>query len=113
MSAATRKTPMTGENLRRHPRKTIRLPARLDLEGDPLEGRIENIGEGGAFFVTDTLEGSVEEGDILHLEFELEGAAHRPAGIVLRVERYFHEGELFRAFAIKFEEPFTPPAEPA
>jgi len=103
---------MAGDNLRRHPRKTIQLPARLDLDGDRLEGRIENIGEGGAFFVTDTLEGSVEEGDILHLEFALGGADRRQAGIVLRVERYFHEGELFRAFAIKFEEPYLPAAEP-
>ena len=56
---------MPSENLRRHPRRTLELPARLHLDWGQLEGTIENIGEGGAFFVTDTLEGAVAEGDLI------------------------------------------------
>ncbi|MHC4861396.1 MAG: PilZ domain-containing protein, partial [Planctomycetota bacterium] len=85
---------MPGGDLRRHPRLTLRLPSTLHLEGETLDGRIENIGEGGAFFVTDTLEGSVEEGDRLDVAFEFDSESHRVPGVVLRVERYFHEGEL-------------------
>ena len=78
----------------------------MTLNTGPLDGRLENIGEGGAFFVTDTLEGSVEVGDRLVVEFELEEEPKKLPGAVLRVERYFHDGELFRAFAVKFEQPF-------
>ena len=59
---------MPAENLRRHPREATRISARVVIDEHPLEGSVENIGEGGAFFVTDTLEGGVEVGDRVTLE---------------------------------------------
>jgi len=96
------------ENQREHPRRVARLAARVVFSAGHLDGTIENIAEGGAFFVTDTWEVAVEEGDGVSVEFrEAEDAEPaRVAGRVLRVERYFHEGDLYRAFAIKFEEPY-------
>jgi hypothetical protein len=92
-------------------RRSIRVPAELFFPWGTLGGVIENIGEGGAFFVTDTLEGPVTEGDELELRFvppeeEIERVYDAR---VLRVDRYFHEGEVFRSFAIRFERPAAPP----
>ena len=102
---------MASENLRRYPRHVLRIKATVTLDTGPLEGRLENIGVGGAFFVTDTLEGSVEVGDRLVVVFELSAEPQSVPGDVLRVERYFHEGELFRAFAIRFEKQIVLPEQ--
>ena len=98
---------MTTEDLRRYPRSTVRTPGRLIFEWGELEGDIENVGEGGLYFVTDTWEGPVAVGDSLTAVFLTPDSAeaHRRTAEVLRVERYFHEGELFRSFAIRFAEP--------
>jgi len=102
------------KNLRRHPRRTTRIAARLIFPWGTLDGSVENIGEGGIFFVTDTWEGRVDVGDKMTVEFptpeEVEVTGF--GGQVLRTERYFHEGEIFRAFAIRFEAPYTP-ADPS
>jgi hypothetical protein len=94
-----------GENQRRHVRHTARLPAVLAFEWGELQGTIENIGEGGVFFVTGVLEGAAQAGDRATLRFS--AVDREPRTIrseVLRVERYFHEGDLFRAFALRFRE---------
>ena len=100
---------MTERNLRRYPRKTTRIEARVVLDRVELDGRIENIGEGGVFFVTDTLEGVVTEGDRAEIRFTPEGSDRetRVRGEVLRVERDFHEGEILRTLAIRFERPLS------
>jgi hypothetical protein len=96
------------ENLRRNVRRTVHLPARLEFPWGHLEGRLENIGEGGGFFVTGTLEGVVGLGESVHVCFgEAEGTERRVPAEVLRMERYFHEGDLYRAFALKFREPLS------
>jgi hypothetical protein len=102
-----------GENQRRHVRRTSRLPATLSLAWGEIPGTIENIGAGGVFFVTDVLEGSVQIGDLGTLRFSSPDGVERghPAD-VLRVERYFHEGDLFRAFALRFQDR-AGPAGPA
>jgi len=99
---------MTPENQRRHPRMEARIPAWAELAWGALEGNIENIAEGGAFFVTDTLEGAVDVGERVEMRFRDPDSAEevRLAGSVLRLERYFHEGEVFRAFAVRFDEPY-------
>ena len=101
---------MPASNQRRHSRRPTELSAELAFDWGTLEGVIENVGEGGAFFVTDTLEGTVVVGDRLELEFhdrEFGGETRFP-GAVLRVDRYFHEGELYRSLAIRFERPLPP-----
>ena len=98
------------KNLRRHPRRTTQVAARLVFSWGVLDGSVENIGEGGIFFVTDTWEGRVEVGDRLTVEFPTpeEVEVNGFGGQVLRTERYFHRGEIFRAFAIRFESPYLP-----
>ncbi len=94
------------ENLRRNVRRTVRLPARLEFPWGHLQGRIENIAEGGGFFVTGTLEGVVALGDSVFVCLgDSPGAERRVPAEVLRMERYFHEGDLYRAFALRFREP--------
>ena len=103
---------MADQNQRRHPRIRTRIQARLGFSQFSIEGTIENIGQGGAFFATDTLEGSIHGGESVEVSFvEAEtGDDVKLRGTVLRVERYFHEGGLYRAFAVKFDELYTPPA---
>ncbi len=94
---------MVIEDLRRFPRSSMRAPASLIFEWGELEGNIENIGEGGLYFVTDTWEGPVAVGDSMTAVFTVpDQGEQRRVAEVLRVERYFHAGELFRSFAIRF-----------
>ena len=71
-------------------------------------GSIENIGRGGAFVSTDTLEEAVSVGVSVVVVFLApeSGSEQRLRGTVLRMQRYFHEGGLYRALAIKFDEPY-------
>lgn len=91
-----------------HPRMKASIPARLTSGGDSLEGVIENIGVGGVFFATETLEVVIDEGASVVLHFELpgEGGAtpHQVDANVLRTERYFDGTRVVRAFAIKFDD---------
>lgn len=95
---------MAMEDLRRFPRALIRTPGRLVFEWGELEGTVENLGEGGLYFVTDTWEGPVAVGDAVTTVFRWpeDAGEQRRTAEVLRVERYFHEGELFRSFAVRF-----------
>jgi hypothetical protein len=92
-------------NERRHPRVVTNVPAFITTEELTLEGTIENLGVGGAFFATDSLEGSVEAGDPVTMGYRDPdtGEDVERAGTVLRIERYFHEGGLYRALAVKFD----------
>jgi hypothetical protein len=106
---------MVAEEQRRHLRHSVRYPARLAASGGRISGHIDNIGEGGAFFVTDSLEEAVAVGDRLVLEYlPGEGDAERSEeAVVLRIDRYFHEGNLFRSLALRFEKPAGGPADVA
>lgn len=101
---------MNNPNLRRYPRRTARITARVDFGWGTLEGTIENIGEGGVLFVTDTLEGSVEVGDHAEVRFHPlpDAEESNVPGEVLRVERDFLAGEILRTLAIRFDHPFAP-----
>ncbi len=96
---------MPSTNQRRYPRRESSLPARVEFSWGEIEGTIENIGEGGVFFVTETLEGRVEPEDRAHVRFEGE----RVPGTVVRVERYFHDGRVYRALAVRFDTPLSRP----
>jgi hypothetical protein len=99
-------------NQRRYDRRDAKIPASLEFEWGSLEGTIENIAEGGIFFVTETLEGAVIEGDRLNVRFSDDrGSTRSLGGAILRVERYFHDGDLYRAFAVRFDEPYREPSE--
>ena len=95
---------MVTEDQRRSRRTSVRTPASLIFEWGELEGNVENIGEGGLYFVTDTWEGPVAVGDSMTAVFSLpdQPEEQRRLAEVLRVERYFHDGELFRSFAVRF-----------
>jgi PilZ domain len=93
---------MSTGNLRRHTRTALRAKARLVYTQGEIEGTIENIGEGGLFFVTDTLEGALAVGDEITAIYDESGEEKQRSGEILRIERYFHDGELFRAFAVRF-----------
>ena len=65
----TREMNRPAQNQRRSDRRPTRLPAVLAFPWGELDGTIENIAEGGAFFVTGTLEGAAEVGDRLTVAF--------------------------------------------
>ena len=95
---------MQAKDLRHHPRRTETARARIRLSWGLLEGTVENVGEGGAFFATDNLEGTVSVGEQVELEIRRSDGYLAAAGTVLRLERYMHEGTVYRAFAIKFDD---------
>jgi hypothetical protein len=94
---------LQADNLRRYIRRSERADARIRLSWGTLEGTVENIGEGGAFFATDTMEGIVEVGTPVELEVSRSDGDFTATGTVLRFERYLHEGLVYRAFAIRFD----------
>lgn len=93
-----------------HPRRPSELPGTLTSDGDRLEGVIENIGEGGVFFATETLEVVLEHGTRVQVAFSCvrsgKSERHDRPGTVLRTERYFDGAKVVRAFAIKFDDLF-------
>jgi hypothetical protein len=90
-----------------HSRIRTRIPARVRHGAECVEGFIENLGQGGAFFATDVLEVRIDDGADADVEFEVRrsGAAEpvRRHGTVLRSERYFDGENVVRAFAIRFD----------
>jgi hypothetical protein len=78
--------------------------ARLHLpDGASVAGRVQNIGEGGAFFQTDDLESPVAEGDLVTVL--IGDPAADPLSIegeVLRMDTEFHGGTVVRSLAIRF-----------
>ena len=101
---------MVPENLRRYPRRASSIDARVEFAWGNLEGKIENIGEGGVLFVTDTLEGTVEDGNRGTVVFteESSGSERRLPGEVLRQDRSFVAGEILRTLAVRFDAPYRP-----
>ena len=97
---------MREENERRHPRTRTDISAVVEFAGRAVEGIVENLGKGGAFFATDSLEEAVESGGAVTLRYRdpETGAERVHTGSVLRIERYFHEGGLYRALAIRFDD---------
>ena len=93
-----------------HSRRASDLRATLSHEGRSMDGVIENIGEGGVFFATETLEMLLDHGSHVEVRFPCrrdgEESVCELGGTVLRAERYFDGTKVVRAFAIKFDELF-------
>jgi hypothetical protein len=96
-------------NRRVHSRRSVRLSAHVSRGDDSVEGTVENIGEGGAFFATKNLEIDLDEGEKATITFTLPGAAEPTVrtGTVLRDELYFDGDAVVRSFALQFDEPLS------
>ena len=96
-------------NRRVHSRRSVRLAAQVSCGKDSVEGTVENIGEGGAFFATKNLEIDLDEGEKATITFTLPGAAAPTVrtGTVLRDELYFDGDAVVRSFALQFDEPLS------
>jgi hypothetical protein len=94
------------KNQRVHSRRSVRLAARVSRGKDSVEGTVENLGEGGAFFATRNLEIDLDEGEKATITFTLPGAAEPTVrtGTVLRDELYFDGDAVVRSFALQFDE---------
>ena len=95
------------QDRRIHARLAVKLAARLVRDGVSIDGVVENVGQGGVFFSTETLETAVEDGARVRVEFDAvrDGAPVRICedGTVLRAERYFDGQSVVRSFAIRFD----------
>lgn len=104
-------TTMAGSpsNRRVHSRRNVRLPAHVSCGGDSVDGTVENIGEGGAFFATRNLEIDLDEGQKATITFTLPGATEPTVrtGTMLRDELYFDGDAVVRSFALQFDEPLS------
>lgn len=96
-------------NRRVHSRRSVRLAAHVNCGKDSVEGTVENIGEGGAFFATRNLEIDLDEGEKATITFTLPGAPEPTVrtGTVLRDELYFDGDAVVRSFALQFDEPLS------
>ncbi|MCG3135959.1 MAG: hypothetical protein HMLKMBBP_03738 [Planctomycetes bacterium] len=97
-----------GAERRVHSRVRTNIRACMHSGGDPVEGVIENVGEGGVFFATEELESVIEQGAEVTVDFDGfragEPVNFRIRGTVLRTERYFDGRAVVRAFAVKFRD---------
>lgn len=95
------------QDRRIHARVATKLPARLVRGSEGIDGLVENLGQGGVFFATETLEVPLEDGAHVRVEFEvLRGGApvrFLEDGTVLRADRYFDGQSVVRSFAIRFD----------
>ena len=81
-------------------------------EGSEIHGTIENLSNGGAFFVCDFPDAPVRDGETVSLEIPyrleesgVEAGTLRCQGAVLRIEEYGSGAGVMRAFALRFVEP--------
>ena len=94
---------MSGDERRAHERVSVTIEARLRLaSGKELTGRIENIGDLGAYVSTADLDGSIEVGDSVTVIFDKDGETVERTGEVLRHDQEFTGGEIRRAVAVRF-----------
>jgi hypothetical protein len=96
-------------NRRVHSRRSVHLAAQVRCGKDSVDGTVENIGEGGAFFATRNLEIDLDEGEKATISFTLPGASEPTVrtGTVLRDELYFDGDAVVRSFALQFDEPLS------
>jgi hypothetical protein len=80
--------------------------------GAEIHGTIENLSNGGAFFVCDFPDAPVKDGEALFLEIPyrleesgVEAGTLRCQGAILRIEEYGSGAGVMRAFALRFVEP--------
>ncbi len=94
-------------NRREHTRHQVEMAGKIRLASErTIEGRIENVGRGGAFFVTDDLEANVLAADPVELLLpDANGKESTVSGVVLRLETFFSGTDVLRSFAIQFDEP--------
>lgn len=94
------------QNRRAWSRLDVDLGARLRLASEKIvDGRLENLGRGGAFFVTDNLETSILAADPVELIVVHASVETRIRGTVLRLETFFSGTDVLRTLAIRFDEP--------
>ena len=93
-----------GEEKRAHERLVVRYRVEIRLgASNPIPGRVENLGTLGAFVTTLELEPHIEVGDLVELVIWVpEKEPFTVAGQVLRLDQEFAEGDIRRAFAVKF-----------
>ncbi len=95
-------------NRRIHARRITRVAARLVHADGAVDGVIENIGAGGAFFATEDLELKTEEGASAKLTFRCKKDGRdvemTRAGTVLRADLHFDGKSVVRSFAVQFDE---------
>ena len=93
-----------GEEKRAHERLVVRYRVEIHIgEGKPIPGRVENLGALGAFVTTLELEPHIEVGDMVELTIWVpEKEPFSVQGQVLRLDQEFAEGDIRRAFAVKF-----------
>lgn len=94
------------DNRRIHSRKSARIAAHLAHRDGSVDGVIENIGAGGAFFASEDLELKVDDGGAVTLSFRCKKDGTdvdvECAGTVLRADLNFDGASVVRAFAIQF-----------
>ena len=98
------------EDRRRHPRRKVRMPARLLLVGYVVGGLLEDIAEGGVKFTTEDPHIIVEAGNFVSVSFDckLDGqsATIQRSVRVLRVETRQEDDRELRVFGLEFDELF-------
>ena len=91
---------------RKHDREAVRYTVRVRVQGGgEFDGTVENLGGLGALISTDDLETRFAVGDRIDLDIDLAEKGHvAAAGSVLRLDQEFMDGEIRRAFAVRFDE---------
>ena len=96
------------DNRRIHSRRSARIAARLSHVDGSVDGVIENIGAGGAFFATEDLELKADDGGAVTISFRARRHGAEVdvecAGTVLRADLNFDGESVVRSFAIQFAE---------
>jgi len=101
-----------GQEKRAHERAVTDLSVTVRCGGGAvLKGTVENLGALGALVSTPDLEAALDVGDKVTLSMpNASGGATEVEGEILRLEQEFAAGDIRRAFAVRFSEPFDPNA---
>ena len=91
---------------RQHDRVVARYPVQIRAgEAATLAGTVENLGALGALISTVELEPHLDVGSELGLTMTIPGKGDvEVSGRILRVDQEFVDGEVQRAFAVRFDQ---------
>ncbi len=91
---------------RQHERVVARYPVQICVgEEATISGTVENLGALGALISTVELEPPLDIGSELDLTIAVSGkGAIEVSGKILRVDQEFVDGEVRRAFAVRFDQ---------
>lgn len=94
---------------RRHPRREVSIPARMNLLGYTADGTLENISTGGVRFTTADQGIHVIPGNFVTLTWVFDNAGSREAVVrtvqVTRIVSETREDKVVRVFGMQFAEP--------